>query len=104
MSEDGSTSDGGAATQSGSVSTSLDVDGTEFDFSQPGCSYAVHSVYPQSKSNPHTLNQAYNFQGAESSSIEYVVPPPKRVGARRQLSPHRELITWNSLSRSPFHN
>ena len=91
MLEDGSTSDGGAATQSGSVSTSLDVDGTEFDSSQPGCSYAVQSVYPQSKSNPHTLNQSYNFRGADSSSEEDVVPPPKRVGVRRQLFLHREL-------------
>ena len=107
---DGSTSHGVSAMPSSSISISLDMDGVDSDsYSEFGYPSAMHSVYPQSESNPPTHSSSQHaddlpsFAGANSSSEEDEVPPPKRVGVRRQLFPHRELsVDYMEFSEQVF--
>ena len=85
------------------------MDGVDSDtYSESGYPSAVHSVHPQSESNPPThssLQRADNllsFAGANSSEEDEVLPP-KRVGVRCQLFPHRELsVDYMEFSEQVF--
>lgn len=98
---DVSTSNCGSVAQSGAIGLSLDKDSFEFDsYSEPGCSYSFHSVSSQSESNLHTHSEPSSLQCAgglssfavsDSSGDEDTVPPPRKLGARRQLFPPKEL-------------